>query len=269
MLFKKAKKEEPIQEVALVDTQDNQSASLKGFRETLKDVLEDITSLEVSTIIVSNISTDKFDARAFYEDITYSFTYKTGDFLLNKHIELSEKAEALRKKGASISPEEHSDYIKELDAYKKLQAKFDQAKFDTYKKSLAEFPHRFEQEQKYYGDVCEQFSKLDFEKHIKNGRFEPDASTTRFLRKLWETEQTIIHCDRIYAQTRFQLDGDLSNRFVNELFGINNSKNSLTPETAKLVLEIHNKALENAESQWSKLINTAVDLVTKLIPYRK
>ncbi len=268
-MSKKPQKEEPIQESALVDTQDNQSGSLKGFRETLKNVLEDITSLEVNTIIVSNISTDRFDAKAFYEDITYSFTYKIGDFLVNKHIELSEKAESLRKKGASISPEEHSDYTRMLEAYKKWQTKFDQTKFDKYKQSLAKFPNRYEQEQKYYGDVCEQFSSLDFTKHIKNGKFDPDAGMTRFLRKLWETEQTIIHCDRIYAQTRFQMDGDLCNRFVKELFGISEGEVQFTPEKAQLVLSIHNKALENAESQWSKLINTAVDLVTKLIPYRK
>lgn len=267
-MFGKPKKEEPVAENTSVDNQDKQSGSLRGFRETLKDVLEDITSLEVNTIIVSNISTDKFDARTFYEDITNSFTYKIEDFIVNKHIELSEKAETLRKKGASISPEEHSDYTKALEDYKKLQAKF-----DKYKQGLAKFPERYDQEQKFYRDVFEQFSKLDFSKHIKNNRLDPDAATTRFLRKLWEAEQTIIHCDRIYAQSRFQLDGDISNRFVGNLFGIVDSESDIklkiTSENAQLILKIHNQAVVNAESQWSKLINTAVDLVTKLIPYRK
>ena len=58
------------------DLQDNQSGSLRGFRETLKDVLEDITTLEVNTIVVSNISTDKFDARKYYEDVLNSNTYE-------------------------------------------------------------------------------------------------------------------------------------------------------------------------------------------------
>lgn len=265
MALKKGKTQELPQTTSSDDLQDNQSGSLRGFRETLKDVLEDITTLEVNTIVVSNISTDKFDARKFYEDVLNSITYKIEDVLQDRYIELSQKAEALRKKGAAISSEEHSSYNSEVSDYEKLKSKFDKYKQDTLAISQA----RFEQEQKYYKDVQQQFSKLDFSKNINqtSNRLDPDAATTRFLRKLWEAEQTIIHNDRIYAQTRFQLDGDLSNRFIGDLFGFDNSK--LTSEKAQLILKIHNQAVENAESQWSKLINTVVDLVTKLIPYRK
>ena len=47
---------------------DRQSTSLNNFRETIKDVLEEITSLEVNTMIVGNIPIKKFDAKEFYEE---------------------------------------------------------------------------------------------------------------------------------------------------------------------------------------------------------
>jgi hypothetical protein len=280
MLFKKANKSELPPENNAGDTQDNQSASLKGFRETLKDVLEDITMLEVNTIVVGNISTDKFDARKFYEDMTNTLSYRVDgqieEVLKNRLAKLNEKYNAIKTKGKEGTEKERKEYAIEASDYEELRKKSIE-----YKKSVSEIEkispserEKFEKEQEYYRDVYRQFSKLDFSKKLdKDGRIVPDASIVRFLRKLWEAEQTIVHCDRIYAQTRFQLDGDLSNRFVGELFGIKDNKSDskleITANNARLILDIHNQAVENAESQWSKLINTAVDLITKLIPYRK
>ena len=84
----------------------------------------------------------------------------------DRYIELSQKAEALRKKGAAISSEEHSSYNSEVSDYEKLKSKFDKYKQDTLAISQA----RFEQEQKYYKDVQQQFSKLDFSKNINQTR---------------------------------------------------------------------------------------------------
>jgi hypothetical protein len=75
-----------------------------------------------------------------------------------------------------------------------------------------------------------------------------------------------LNGERIYAQTKFQLDGDLNNRFLDDLFTPNRSK--IDPSIAKLVFDLHHQAVDNAEKQWSGLITTCVNLVKDLMPFR-
>ena len=132
---------------------------------------------------------------------------------------------------------------------------------DFYKNGSFSMIPKEEAMQMMRKDFGEDFLKLDLPKD-KEGKILPDAVTIRLFRRLWETEQTIVHGDRIYAQTRFQMDGDLTNRFVEDLFS--SGKGRFDPKMVELIFRLHHQAVENAESQWSKLIDTCVGLIKSL-----
>lgn len=237
------------------------SVSLNGFRETIKSVLEDITSLEINTIIVSNISTEKFDARDFYDKIS-SHVYNCEEGLQDIKKSLLERNNDLKQKKEAISDTERDNYNRDLEIYKNKESQF-------YNPKDPNDPNHLEQlakARKYRANpeiqaIVKQILKLDLPKD-KEGKILPDALTIRLLRKLWEVEQTIVHGDRIYAQTRFQMDGDLTNRFVEDLFS--SGKGRFDPKMVELIFRLHHQAVENAESQWSKLIDTCVGLIKSL-----
>jgi hypothetical protein len=106
---------------------------------------------------------------------------------------------------------------------------------------------------------------LDLKKDA-DGEVIIDGQAIRNLRKLWEFEQSVLNGDRIYAQTKFALDGDLTNRFIDDLFMP--SKSKIDPKMAQLIFDLHRQGVENAQKQWSGLINTCVNLVKELIPFR-
>lgn len=237
------------------------SVSLNSFREALKDILQDITSLEVNTIIVKNISNQQFDARDFYEKLL-GHVYNCEEGLQDIKKSLLERNNDLKQKKEPISDQERDTYNQDLETYKKAENLF-------YSRKNSNDPYELDQitkSQEYYEhseikSIVKQVLKLHLPKD-QEGKIVPDAPMIRIFRKLWEVEQTVIHSDRTYAQTRFQMDGDLTNRYVDDLFMP--SKGNFDAKTAELILKLHTQALENAQGQWSKLIDTCIGLITSL-----
>ena len=258
---------------------DGESTTLNEFREVLKDVLQDITSLEITTVIVREIRPTRFDAREFYEQLIKDLTYKTEEGLQQVKESLLERSDRLRQRGRSLPqpsampllPEDTkliAQYREDLDIYN-----YDLEVYKRAEKALSDRlnnTNEFEQEcfrrqQECYRELGHQLSKLEIPLDDK-GRVVTDAAMTRFFRELWEYEQSVIKGEKIYAQTRFQLDGDLTNRFIDDLFA---SSNRMEPRIAQLIIDLHRQGVENAEKQWSGLINTCLNLVQNLMPFRK
>lgn len=239
----------------------NESATLNKFRETIKDVLEEITTLEVNTIIVRRISVDRYDARDFYENLLERLAYETEEGLQDVKRSLIERYSELRQKGSAISPSELERYKRDLERYRCAERTFNERKNSDNPLEI----QQFEREQKCFKDLSNKVLKLNIAKDEK-GRIITDAPMIRYFRTLWEFEQMVLNGEQIYAQTIFQLDGDLTNRFVDDLFAPTRSK--IEPKIAQLILDTHRSALVNAEGQWTKLIETCVNLVKNLIPYR-
>jgi hypothetical protein len=236
---------------------EDKASVFAGFQAVLSDILQDITRLEVNTIIVSNISTDSFDARNFYEDLMYLTPDGLG--VVRKSLDGWRKYIEDHK-----SRKDLSWYEDEVEQYKRSAIRYERSKQEL--EGLENFSSQRQERQQCYQELTDQVLKLRFPKDYR-GRIKPDASSIRFLRQLWENEQTLLHGDRIYAQTRLELDGDLTNRFVEDLLLPSHKK--LDASTAKIILDIHFNALKNAESQWSTLIANCVGLVEKLAPKRK
>ena len=258
---------------------DGESTTLHDFREVLKDVLQDITSLEITTVIVREIRPTRFDAREFYEQLIKDLTYKTEEGLQQVKDSLLERSDRLKQRGRSLPqpsampllPDDMkliAQYREDLDLYNYDLEVYKQAEktlSDRLNNSNELEQERFRREQECYRELGQQLSKLEIPLDDK-GRVIADASMVRFFRELWEYEQSIIKGERIYAQTRFQLDGDLTNRFIDDLFA---SSNRIEPRISQLILDLHRQGVENAEKQWAGLINTCLNLIQNLMPFRK
>jgi len=258
---------------------EGQSTSLNNFRETLKDVLEEITSLEVNTMIVGNIPMKKFDAKEFYQDLSNNIKYKTEEGLQNVKESLLERSTQLKQKGFSLPQQtstpllpkeaavieqyraELTRYNQDLEVYKEAEFIFNERKNSLDPQEKA----KFIVEESCYIELSRQLMKLDI-KTDTDGDVIVDAPMIRYFRKLWEFEQSVLNGDRIYAQTKFHLDGDLTNRFIEDLFTPNKSK--IDPKMTQLIFDLHRQGVENAQRQWSGLIETCVNLVKSLMPFR-
>lgn len=268
-----------VNQVKLAKDNEGKSGSLNNFRETLKDVLEEITSLEVNTMIVVNIPLTKFDAKDFYRELSKSIKYKTEDGLQRVKESLLERSTQLKQKGFSLPqqtatpllPKEAAmieEYRAELNRYNQDLEIYKEAEFsfNERKSSLDESEKKkFLLEESCYTEISRQLMKLDI-KVDADGDVIADAPMIRYFRKLWEFEQSVLNGDRIYAQTKFQLDGDLTNRFIEDLFMP--SKSKFDPKMTQLIFDLHRQGVENAQRQWSGLIETSVSLVKSLIPFR-
>lgn len=238
-----------------------ESTSLNKFRETIKDVLEEITTLEVNTLIVSHIPIARFDAKKFYADLLENVMYNTEKGLQDIKKALLDRSKELQKKGSAVTQIELDRYNQDLEIYRRAERIFSgrQNLTDPRQKE------QFELEQACYEDLAHKVLQLDIPKDA-DGEMIIDAPMIRYFRKLWEFEQSILNGERIYAQTKFQLDGDLNNRFLDDLFVP--TKSNIDLKTARLVLDLHHQAVENAQNQWTGLITTCVNLVKDLIPFR-
>jgi hypothetical protein len=238
-----------------------ESTTLHKFRETIKDVLEEITTLEVNTMIVSHIPIARFDAKQFYADLLENAMYKTEEGLQDIKRVLLDRSKELQKKGSAATQTELDRYNRDLEIYKRAERLFSshQNLSDSKQKE------QFEVEQACYEELAKKIMLMDLPKDA-DGELVPDAPTIRYFRKLWEFEQSMLNGERIYAQTKFQLDGDLNNRFLDDLFISTRSK--IDPKMAKLIFDLHHQAVENAEKQWTGLIMTCVNLVKDLMPFR-
>ena len=264
----------------------SESGSLNKFREAIKDVLEEITSLEVNTMIVGSIPMTKFDAQDFYTNLIENTMCKTEGGLQERKRSLLERSTELKQKGSSLSQSELERYNQDLEIYKRAERAFSdrQNSTENWQKE------QFKMEQACYEEIANKVFKLTSTKNSNgkvipdvsmicyfhklwkdsNGKVIPDASMVRYFRKLWEFEQSVLNGELIYAQTKFQLDGDLTNKFVNDLFvpSIVPGRIKIDTTMAKLVFDLHHQAVENAQKQWSGLITTCVNLVKDLMPFR-
>ena len=238
-----------------------ESTTLYKFRETIKDVLEEITTLEVNTMIVSHIPIARFDAKQFYADLLENVMYKTEEGLQDIKRALLDRSKELQKKGSAATQTELDRYNRDLETYKRSERMF------SSRQNLSDPKQKeqFEVEQACYEELAKKVLQMDIPKDV-DGNLIPDAPTIRYFRKLWEFEQSMLNGERIYAQTKFQLDGDLNNRFLDDLFISTRSK--IDPKLVKLVFDLHHQAVDNAEKQWTGLIMTCVSLVKDLMPFR-
>jgi hypothetical protein len=277
--------ESSVSNVATKSTplKEGESTSLNNFRETIKAVLEEITSLEVNTMIVGRITMTSFDAKEFYLQLTEDVMYKTDQGLQDIKESLLNRSTQLKKKGALLPQQNRAPMLPKeaqiIDEYRTELTSYNQD-LEHYKDAERSFSDRqnsldpedktqFALEQACYEQLAKQILKLDIPRDETTREIIIDGKTLRSLRKLWEFQQSVLNGDRIYAQTKFSLDGDLTNRFIDDLFMPSKSRDKIDPKMAGLVFDLHRQGVENAQRQWSGLIDTCVNLIKNLMQFRK
>lgn len=239
-----------------------------NFLSSLSDVLVDITALEVNTMVVEEITANKFIPWEAYRDIYLI----SGQELEKKHIH------------SSLRP-------RYLNLRKKLEMEY-----CAYLLEEETLPREASELRKYYESLGEPSVELDIQVTklpnplnptanlateiekiqtlLENGRF------LRCLRKLMELKVALDHqnmalksirvtksgnsedvvaTDIIYAQTIIQMDGDIINRYNQNLF---------EHEHKDIILDIHKQGVTAGGKQWYGLLEFMVNLVELLIVQR-
>lgn len=205
------------------------------FIGSLGNVLADFTALEVSTMVVTEISGDKFNAVRTYRNLYY----------------LRDRLDHPGKTIPSLSPPNQGTIPENLrPAYEGLYSQLE----ENYHLCFPDDRH------KPLPHPDDQLEQVQILVH--------DAMFLRSLRKLAEQKLALdggdvasTTKDLIYAQTIMQLDGDVINRYHKDLLE--------NPELRDFVIGVHNQAVESGQRQWRELINFMVGLLQSFLPPKK
>jgi hypothetical protein len=250
---------------------------LDSFVGSLSNVLDEITAIEINTAIVEEIVGDEFVPWQVYRDL-YPISR---DYLERSsiHISLRDRYLTLRKKlefeYALILTDPHSD-LYEAEAFSELRNDFpiltdEKIKWEEIKTKLPS-----------------PFPPSDPEHLLKVQKLLSDSRFLRKLRKIGELKllldsrnKTLLKQEQklnnvfsgaiggkenemiaermknvIYAQTTIQLDGNIVNRYSQEV---------LNSPHQDLLLEIHKHSIQVGERQWRGLFNFAIEMIQKML----
>lgn len=258
---------------------------LEKVVSSVHELVDDITALEVNTMVVDQITGAKFNAWQAYEEI-YSINDK--DYFDSKGIpnpdDLSEpektQAQELRKRYTSLFSQLEREYF-----YILLEQSNETSEPDS---RIIHYQERLKYQVEHKANIVptdEIYIKLarpilpaptpvtdreensikslqqrwkEIEELLNNDKF------IRTLRKMSELKAalnsgniTSVDIDIIYAQTVMQLDGDIISRYHKKLFQL--------PEVDRdLILKIHNEGVIAGEKQWRGTLNFLIGIVQNI-----
>ncbi len=252
---------------------------------SIHELVDDITALEVNTMVVDQITGAKFNAWQAYEEI-YSINDK--DYFDSKGIpnpdDLIEpektQAQELRKRYTSLFSQLEREYF-----YILLEQSNDSSEPDP---RIIQYQERLKYQVEHKANIVptdEVYIKLarpilpaptpvaerednnqknlwqrwqEIEKLLNNDKF------IRTLRKMSELKAalnsdniTSVDIDVIYAQTVMQLDGDIISRYNKKLF-------QLSEGDRDLILKIHNEGVVAGEKQWRGTLDFLIGIVQNI-----
>jgi len=245
----------------------NVGQSLRDFVQSLGDVLIDITALEVNTMIVEQITGEKFIAWEAYRDIyTISTEYLEQEKI---HQSLCDQYISLRKNLELEYSLLLSDPASEFYDPNVLNAvRTDNQILTDPTVEMDEIKTR----------LPDPIRPTNPEEIIRAKRLLNNCHFVRSLRKMSELKAALDHrnkalrkkqaeqpdfvppeviqkavkTDIIYAQTVVQLDGDVINRYSQEIFD---------HPHREMILQLHKEGVASGERQWRGLLQFIINLV--------
>ncbi|NER22150.1 MAG: hypothetical protein F6J96_15915 [Symploca sp. SIO1C2] len=248
-------------------TRSNLGKTFNAFVESLEQVLVDITALEVNTMVVERITGDKFIPWEAYRDLypissTYLEQQGIHESLRDRYIELRKNLELEYMLLLSDPTYEFYDHTV-LDSATQHHNQILSDPMVELEQMQSRLPDP------YSINTSQRASEL--KQILKNGRF------LRSLRKMSELKGTLdnrnkalhkkqdeqshlsseviqkaVKTDMIYAQTVIQLDGDLINRYSEEI---------LAHPHRDVILQIHRDGVLSGQKQWREMLEFVIDLV--------
>lgn len=246
--------------------------ALNDFVRSLSDVLVDITALEVNTMVVGRITGKKFVAWDTYRELfQIDETWHHNDAI---HHSLRDRYVALRKdleleyillicdpnselfdpttQERGLAQEERLRILKDTDTsltvtnsqlpnplqvhntdeLQRVQQLLDNGRFSRILRKMSELKAGLDNRNRALMQVQD---------------LNPGTSTTQ--------HEAAVKTDLIYAQTVIQLDGDIINRYSQEV---------LTHPQRDLILNIHKESVTAGEAQWRGLLGFVLELAQKM-----
>ncbi|WP_375512789.1 hypothetical protein [uncultured Nostoc sp.] len=258
---------------------------LEKLVSSVHGLVDDITALEVNTMVVEQITGAKFNAWQAYEEI-YSINDK--DYFDVKGIpnpdDLPEpektQAQELRERYTSLFSQLEREYF-----YILLEQSNETSEPDP---RIIQYQQRLKYQVEHKANIVptdEEYIKLarpilpaptpipdqednnqkslrqrwqEIEELLNNDKF------IRTLRKMSELkaalnsgEITSVDIDIIYAQTVMQLDGDIISRYHKKVF-------ELPEGDRNLILKIHNEGIVAGEKQWRGTLDFLINIVQNI-----
>lgn len=239
-----------------------------NFLNSLSDVLIDITALEVNTMVVEEITANKFVPWEAYRDI-----YLISEpYLASQQIHPSLRLRYLKlRKNLEM---EYCAYLLENETSPR-----EASELRNYYESLADASSEVDERNTQLPNPLNPNANpaVEIEKIqnlLENGRFlrclrkvrelkEALDNQNRALEKLGVAKsgdlENTVTTDIIYAQTIIQMDGDIINRYNQKLFD---------HEHKDIILDIHKQGVTAGEKQWHGLLEFMVSLVEWLMGER-
>ncbi|MBW4648551.1 MAG: hypothetical protein KME06_07600 [Kastovskya adunca ATA6-11-RM4] len=240
------------------------SRMLDDFLQSLGGVLIDITALEVNTMIVEQISGEKFIPWETYRDV----------YQINRnYLEQQEVHESLRERYIDLRRHLELEYT--LLLTDPSSGLYDPTISPTDCPILINPSIELEQLQTHLPDSLAPTNSEDL---LQVHRVLSDSNFLRSLRKIGELKAALdnrnkallrreyelpnpvkpefieksVKTDMIYAQTIIQLDGDIINRYSQQVFDHPHKD---------LILKVHEEGVIAGERQWRGLLEFVVGLV--------
>ncbi|MBW4687474.1 MAG: hypothetical protein KME40_20770 [Komarekiella atlantica HA4396-MV6] len=258
---------------------------LDNLVKSVRTLLDDITALEVNTMVVNQITGAKFNAWKTYQEI-YSINDK--DYFDIKHI-----PDNLHGRYKSLFEQLEREYFYILlDSYLDQDSEF----YNPQDDRIRRYQERLEYLKANQGKIVETDEKYVelaepilpapspvMDKKDQNNQFSNELEKNhqenwvkncaeirklfnhdeflRSLRKIAELKAALdsgdvesTKIDIIYAQTVMQLDGDIISRYHKQLF-------EEDEETKDLIIHIHKEGVIAGEKQWRGTLDFLINLV--------
>lgn len=250
---------------------------LNKFVSSVQILVDDVTALEVNTMVVSNITGNKFNAWESYQEI-YSINDKdyfqikkipNDSQLRERYIDLFSQLEReyfyIIIEDERLNNKKVEQYHQRLQLLKEIKkgniVESDPQYIELARPILPAPTPVLDKEKSNNHNQSQQDweqNRQEIQSLLNNDKF------VRSLRKIAELKAaldggdvTSNKTDTIYAQTVMQLDGDIITRYHKDLF-------SLPEEAKNLILQIHNEGVVAGEKQWHGVLNFMINLVKDL-----
>lgn len=247
------------------------SQNLNQFLQSLGDVLLDITALEVNTMVVEQITGDKFISWEAYRDI-YAIS--------QEYLEQQEIHESLRPRYLELRKNLELEYT--LLLTDPTSAFYDPKVVESARQANQILTDPTLEMHDIQTRLPDPLRPTNSEEILKAHKVLNDSGFLRSLRKLSELKAALdnrnkalwkkqdeqpdylesdalnksVKTDIIYAQTVIQLDGDVINRYSQAIFD---------HPHRDLILQIHKEGVTAGEKQWRGLLEFIIGLVQTTI----
>lgn len=240
---------------------DKAKSLLDRFVGSVGDLLNDITALEVNTMIVAQITGAKFNAWEAYQTM-----YSVSDLYIT-NTKIPKDSYGLYENLFNKLERDYFYSLIDLDSgLENLRDK----KVEEYRKRLeylkakkvAPAPSTLTSVRPILPDPTQEDidNWREIQKVLNNSQFLLSLRKIIELKAALDSDNIELaeNIDIIYAQTVMQLDGDVINRYHEKLFENEDIKS--------LILSTHKEGVESGEKQWRGLLEFMVSIVRAATP---